>query len=99
MTEILAVTLPRKEGRGMGSIDSRLRRVEEENGGGICPECGLGAGEGRPYVVIDEVDPESERSFKGDPYETCASCGQPLHVVIHVVRDSSAADEGGGDLT
>ena len=81
----------------MGSIDSRLRRLEERGHGGICPECGLGAGEGRPYVLIDEEDPE--RSFKGDPYEACASCGQPLHVVIHVVRDSSVDDEGGGGLT
>jgi len=80
----------------MGSINSRLARLEEENGGGICPECGLGAGEGRPYVLIDEENPERDWSFKGDPYEACASCGQPLHAVVLVVGDSSAADEGGG---
>jgi hypothetical protein len=38
-TDDLAATLPRKEGRGMGSIDGRLRRLEER-GGGVCPECG-----------------------------------------------------------
>ena len=81
------------DGRAV-SIESRLRRLEERGSGGICPECGLGAGEGRPYVLIDEEDPE--RSFKGDPYEACASCGQPLHAVVLVVGDSSSADEGGG---
>jgi predicted RNA-binding Zn-ribbon protein involved in translation (DUF1610 family) len=78
-------------------IDSRLRRLEERGGGSVCPECGFGETEGRPYVLIDELNPE--RSFKGDPYETCASCGQPLHVVIRVVRDSSAGEEGGGGDT
>lgn len=78
----------------MGSVDGRLRRLEERGGGSVCPECGLGQDEGRPYVLIDEVDPES--SFKGDPYEACASCGQRLHVVIRVVHDSSASHEGGG---
>ena len=81
----------------MSSINSRLKRLEEHSHGSICPECGFGAGEGRPYVLIDELVPE--RSFKGDPYEACASCGQRLHVVIRVVRDSSPGDQGGGGLT
>lgn len=76
----------------MGSIDSRLRRLEEQ--GHRCPECGLAPDEPREMAVIYEEDPES--SFRGDPYEACASCGQPLYTVINVVRDSPAGDEGGG---
>jgi len=76
------------------SIESRLRRLEEHLSAGRCPECGLPPDARRHIVLIDEEDPE--RSFKGDPYEACASCGQPLHAVVLVVGDSSAADEGGG---
>jgi hypothetical protein len=79
----------------MGSINSRLARLEEQGGGSVCPECGLGETEGRPYVLIDEEDPE--RSFKGDPCEVCARCGQRLHAVIEVVRgDPRHYEEGEG---
>jgi predicted RNA-binding Zn-ribbon protein involved in translation (DUF1610 family) len=80
------------------SLEGRLRRLEEHGRGGFCPECGFTPDAERPFALIDEEHSE-KWSFQGDPYEACASCGQPLHVVIHVVRDSSpseAGDEGGG---
>jgi hypothetical protein len=76
------------------SFEGRLKRLEESGRGGICPECGYAPDEPRELAVISEDKPE--RSFKGDPYEACASCGQPLYTVIRVVRDSSPVDEGGG---
>jgi hypothetical protein len=47
-------------------------------------------------AVVYEENPE--RSFKGDPYEACAGCGQPLYCVFRVVYESSAklGEEGGG---
>jgi predicted RNA-binding Zn-ribbon protein involved in translation (DUF1610 family) len=81
------------DGRAM-SIESRLRRLEERRSAGRCPECGFTRDAPRPMAVIYEEDPE--RSFRGDPYEVCASCGQPLYCVIRVVRDSSLVEEGGG---
>jgi hypothetical protein len=78
------------------SIESRLRRMEERRSAGRCLECGYAPDDGtrRPIAVVYPNEPE--RSFKGDPYEACASCGQPLYVVIRVVRDSSPVEEGRG---
>jgi predicted RNA-binding Zn-ribbon protein involved in translation (DUF1610 family) len=76
----------------VGSIDSRLRRLEEH--GHRCPECGLAPGERRTIAVIYEEQPE--RSFQGDPNERCASCGRALYTVFNVVYDPPAAYEGGG---
>jgi hypothetical protein len=71
----------------MGSIEGRLRRLEERERGGTCPECGLPP-EGHGYMVlIDEGHPE--KSFKGDPYERCGRCGRPLYQVIRVVYNSA----------
>jgi hypothetical protein len=73
----------------VGSIDSRLRRLEER-GSGECAECGLGP-DGRGYlVIVNEERPEE--SFQGDPDERCARCGRRLYTVIEVVY----GDEGGG---
>jgi hypothetical protein len=69
----------------MGSIDSRLRRLEEEGRRGACPECGLSAQERRPLAVVYPDD--SDKGFEGDPHEACADCGEPLYVVLRVVRD------------
>jgi hypothetical protein len=77
----------------VGSIDGRLRRLEERGGGG-CPECGLTPDERRPIAVINEEHPE--RSFAGDPDERCSSCGLPLYVVFNVVYDSPVSYEGEG---
>jgi pyruvate/2-oxoacid:ferredoxin oxidoreductase beta subunit len=44
--------------------------------------------------VINEERPEE--SFKGDPHEACAGCGQPLYTALQVVYDSPAVEEGGG---
>jgi hypothetical protein len=77
----------------VGSIDSRLRRLEEE-GSRACPECGLTPSERRPIAVIWEEQPE--RGFQGDPHERCSRCGHPLHTVLRVVRDSPEVGEGGG---
>ena len=60
----------------MGSIDSRLRRLEERGG---CPEC-----HGKPeaihayYPSEGEPEPEPER---------CPVCGRPLGIVLRVVYD------------
>ena len=72
------------------SLEGRLRRLEECQSGGRCPECGLAPDERRPIAVVNEEHPE--RSFDGDPGERCASCGLPLHTVLRVVYE----DEGGG---
>ncbi len=78
----------------MSFIESRLRRLEERNHGGRCPECGLAPNGPRPIAVINEERPEE--SFKGDPHEACAGCGQPLYTALQVVYDSPAVEEGGG---
>jgi len=104
VTEILeAMTAPTTDGeprpcsrhaplerRDVGSINSRLRRLEEH--GHRCPECGLAPDERRPIAVINEEYPN--KSFEGDPQETCSSCKEPLHTVIRVVYEGQ---EGGGD--
>ena len=95
MTEILAATFPRKEGRGMGSIDARLRRLEERGRGGVCPECGFLPEDKGTIVLIDEGDPEG--SFKGDRDERCSRCGRRLWWVVEVAYGSPAREEGGGD--
>ena len=80
----------------MGSIDGRLKRLEESGRGGICPECRLPP-EGPGYIVlIDEGDPE--RSFKGDRDERCSRCGRRLWFVVEVAygSPSEAGEEGGG---
>lgn len=75
----------------MGSIDSRLRRLEGRGGGGRCPECGLTPdGRGRMAVIYGE---HSEKGFGGDPDERCGRCGRPLFTVLRVVYDG---EEGGG---
>ena len=76
----------------MGSIDGRLRRLEES--GGSCPECGLSAQERRPIAVVYPDD--SDKGFEGDPYEACGVCAEPLYTVIRVVYDSPGLAEGGG---
>ena len=67
----------------MGSIESRLRRLEES--GGRCPECGLFAEARRPIATVYPDD--ADKGFEGDPYEACAACGEPLYVVLRVVYD------------
>jgi hypothetical protein len=80
----------------VGSIDSRLRRLEDEGRRGACPECGLPP-DGHGYIVlIDERRPEE--SFKGDPDERCGRCGRLLYTVIRVVYESPADEEGEGGL-
>jgi hypothetical protein len=77
------------EGGTVGSIDSRLRRLEES--GDSCPECGLSAAARRPIAVVYPDD--SDKGFEGDPYASCARCGNALYAVIRVVYD---ADRGEG---
>jgi hypothetical protein len=80
----------------MGSIDSRLRRLEERGRGGVCPECGFPPDSEGAIVLIDEED--RERSFQGDPDERCKRCGRALWCVIEVVHgDPRDHEEGGGD--
>jgi hypothetical protein len=73
----------------VGSIDSRLRRLEESGGG--CPECGLSAQERRPIAVVYPDDPG--KGFEGDPHEACGACGESTYTVLRVVYD---ADRGEG---
>jgi hypothetical protein len=76
----------------MGSINSRLTRLEEQ-GGGICPECGFPPDSKGTIVLIDEED--RERSFQGDRDERCKLCGRRLWYVIEVVYGSPS--EAGGE--
>jgi hypothetical protein len=79
----------------MVSINSRLARLEEQ-GGGICPECGFPPDSKGIIVLIDEEHPEE--SFQGDPDERCKRCGRALWCVIEVVHgDPRDHEEGGGD--
>jgi ribosomal protein L37E len=76
----------------VGSIDSRLRRLEERDRD-ECAECGLSS-DGRGYIVlIDEENPE--KSFQGNSVERCGRCGRHLYTVIEVVY----GDDRGGGLT
>jgi hypothetical protein len=77
------------EGGTVGSIDSRLRRLEER--GDSCPECGLSAAARRPIAVVYPDD--SDKGFEGDPYTSCTWCGHALYAVLRVVYD---ADRGEG---
>ena len=73
----------------MGSIDSRLKKLEEQ--GNCCPECGLAPGERRPIAAVYPDEPG--KGFQGDPHEKCSRCGHGLYTVLRVVRD---ADRGEG---
>ena len=73
----------------MGSIDSRLRRLEES--GDSCPECGP-----KPEQMLAYY-PERGESVPEVP--TCPNCGRPLAVVLRVVRDGVPDDMEGGGLT
>jgi hypothetical protein len=74
----------------MGSIEARLRRLEESGRGGPCPECGLRPESPKPIAVINEAHPD--KSFDGDPGERCTRCGRSLYTVLRVVYD----EEGEG---
>ena len=64
----------------MGSIESRLRRLEERSSaGGGCPECSGTAG----FVVYETQTP---------PQKTCRACWHPLVVFRVVYKDEG---EGG----
>jgi hypothetical protein len=60
----------------VGSIDSRLRRLEEQGHRG-CPECSGTAS----YVVVYGTDTPSRKA--------CPACGRPL-VVLRLVYDEKA---------
>jgi hypothetical protein len=78
--------------RAVGTIKSRLRRLEESRHVGRCPECGLPPdGPGR-IVLVDDGSPGND--FPDDPWERCARCGRRLWCVIEVVYD----DEGEGAI-
>jgi hypothetical protein len=71
----------------VGSIDNRLRRLEE---GGRCPECGLAPDEhGRPVAVYEE---DRGRGFQGDTSERCGRCGRLLYQVIRVVYEGGEGE-------
>jgi hypothetical protein len=75
-----------KAGGTVGSIDSRLRRLEGQ--GHRCPECGLSPSErGRPVAIYDE---EPGKGFRGDTSERCGRCGRSLYTVLRVVYDGEA---------
>ena len=78
----------------MGSIDGRLKRLEERSRGGICPECGFLPEDKGIIVLIDEGDPEG--SFKGDRDERCSRCRRCLWFVVEVAYGSPPARRGEG---
>jgi hypothetical protein len=75
----------------VGSIEGRLRRLEERGQGGRCPECGLPPNGPGYLALVGEEDPD--KSFAGDPAERCGCCVRYLYTVIRVVYDEP---EGGG---
>jgi hypothetical protein len=78
----------------VGSIASRIRRLEEQGRRGACPECKLPP-DGHGYIVLKGEAAPGE-TFSGDPDERCKRCGRLLWCVIEVVYDSPAGEEGGG---
>jgi hypothetical protein len=81
------------DGRAV-SIESRLRRLEKQGRGGICPECKLPP-DGHGHTVI--IDPDHpEKSFAGDRDERCGRCGRVLYTVIEIVYGSPPAMRGEG---
>jgi len=68
----------------VGSIDSRLRRLEES--GGRCPECSLKSEQVLAYYP--------ERGESAPEIPTCPECGRSLAHVVRVVYE----DEGGGAI-
>jgi hypothetical protein len=85
--------VPDSRGGIVGSIGSRLKRLEGR-GRGSCPECGLSPDGHRRIAVIYDEDPE--KGFQGDPNEKCNRCGRPLYTVIRVVYEDAGDVEGGG---
>ena len=80
--------------RTVGSIDSRLKRLEGHDT--RCPECSLTPSEhGRPVAVYPS-EAEPDKGFKGDTSERCGRCGRFLYTVIRVVRDPPTLHEGEG---
>ena len=79
----------------MGFNRRTLKRLEKR-GPRPCPACGYAPDDYRPMAVIYEDHPE--KSFDGDPHERCPRCDRELYVVINVVYDSPAGEEGGGAL-
>ena len=77
----------------MGSIDSRLRRLEDSEAGNRCPACGLASDERRPIAA--EYPEEPDKGFQGDTSERCGRCGRPLYTAIRVVYE----DEEGGEAS
>ena len=80
-------------------IDNRLKRLEEQGRGGVCPECGFLPEDKGTIVLIDEGDPE--RSFKGDRDERCSRCGRRLYFVVEVAYgppSETSEDAGGGGI-
>lgn len=75
----------------MGSVESRLRRLEERGRGARCPQCGLPPGGHGRIAVINEEHPD--KGFDGDPDETCGRCGRRLYTMLRVVYGD---EEGGG---
>lgn len=70
----------------MGSIGSRLRRLEEQ--GNRCPECGLTPHEHSRPVAVYPDDPD--KGFQGDTGECCGRCGRNLYTVLRVVREGES---------
>ena len=68
----------------MGSIDSRLKRLEE---GGRCPECHL-----KPEAMLAYYPGRGESAPE---VPTCPKCGRPLAFVVRVVYEGA---EGGGAI-
>ena len=69
----------------MGSIDSRLRRLEDSEAGNRCPACLLASDERRPIAAVYPEEPD--KGFQGDTDERCERCGRNLYTVLRVVRD------------
>ena len=76
----------------MALMEGRLRRLEEDMGGGACPECGAGgSGPVRRFEVHDQEDCKVCGGPCRGAWTPCPTCGA-APVVINVVVEEEARE-------
>ncbi len=73
----------------MGSINGRLKRLEER--GGRCDSCGLSPNGHGHIVLFGEAAPR--QTLPEDPEERCWRCGGRLWCVLRVVYEDAEGSD------